>query len=144
MTSPEIPARKGRWLLAIGYGLLAEIATIATIIVVVMLVKYVFARGYSDADYAAVSQAMAKGLGIWGGAVYTLTFARRLMSKVSSGFIAHGIVVALAAIALSVGGSIAGHQGLPAGYLIASALKIAAGVLAGFLYQRSQIGKRAV
>lgn len=91
--------------------MLAEIATIATIVVVVMLVKYVFARGYSEADYAAVSQAMAKGLGIWGGAVYTLTFARRL---------------------------------LPSGYLTASTLKIAAGALAGFLYERSEIRKRTV
>jgi hypothetical protein len=136
MASPEISARKDRWLRAIGYGLLAEIATIATIVVVVMLVKYAFARGFSDADYAALSRAMGAGIGIWGGALYTLTFARRLMSKVSSRFIAHGIVVALAASALSILGSIAGHQSVPASYVLASALKIIAGALAGFIYQR--------
>jgi hypothetical protein len=58
------------------------------------------------------------------------------MRRISSQQVAHGIVVALAAVALSVGGSIAGHQGVPAAYLLASALKIAAGALAGFMATR--------
>ncbi|MDP9202475.1 MAG: hypothetical protein M3P26_11175 [Gemmatimonadota bacterium] len=84
MTSPEIPARGDRWLRAVGYGLLAEIATIIAIVLVVML----------------------------------------------------------AAIALSIGGSIAGHQGVPTAYLLASALKIIAGALVGFLYERSEVRNR--
>jgi hypothetical protein len=47
--------------------------------------------------------------------------------------------VALAAVALSVGGSIAGHQGLPSGYLIATLLKIIAGALAGFLTMKKDL-----
>ena len=49
MTSPVNPARSDRWLRAIGYGLLAEISTIVTIILVTVLYKYVFARGLPDA-----------------------------------------------------------------------------------------------
>ena len=137
MTSPEIPARRDRWLRAVGYGLLAEIATIATIVVVVLAYKYVFARGLSEADYTSFGELTGATIGIVGGTLYTFIFARRLMPRISSRFVAHGIVVALAAIALAIAGSIAGHQGVPAGYLLASALKIIAGALAGFLYQRS-------
>jgi hypothetical protein len=43
----------------------------------------------------------------------------------------------VAAIAFSVGGSLAGHHGLPNGYRLASILKLAAGALAGILYSRT-------
>jgi len=133
MTSSEIPARSDRWLRAIGYGLLAEISTIVTIIAVTMLYRYVFARGLADANYAAFNARVGEVVGIVGGTLYTFVFAQRLMRHLSTRYIAHGIVVALAAIALSVGGSIAGHQGVPAAYLLASTLKIIAGALAGYL-----------
>jgi hypothetical protein len=76
-------------------------------------------------------------VGIVGGTLYTFVFAQRLMRHVSTRYIAHGILAALAAIALSVGGSIAGHQGVPAAYLLASTLKIIVGALAGFLATRT-------
>lgn len=137
MTSPETPAREDRWLLAVGYGLLAEVATILTIVLVVMLYKYVVARGLPELDYTRFGERAGAMIGIVGGTLYTFAFARRLMRKIPSHFIGHGVVVALAAIALSVGGSIAGHQGVPASYVLASALKIIAGALAGIVYQRS-------
>jgi hypothetical protein len=140
----DSPPRKGRWLRAVGYGLLAEIATILTIVVLVLAYKYLFGRGLSEAEYAAFGQHVGATVGPVGGTIYTFLFARRLMPKISSGFVAHGIVVALAAIALSIGGSIAGHQGVPAGYTVASALKIIAGALAGYLYERSLGRNRTV
>jgi len=139
LTSPESPARGDRWLRAIGYGLLAEIATIITIVAIVMLYRYAIARGLSDSDYAAFGERVGAVVGIVGGTLYTFIFAQRLMRRVSTRFIAHGIVVALAAVALSVGGSIAGHHGVPSGYLIASALKIIAGGLAGFLAMKKDL-----
>ena len=142
--SHDSPGRRGRWLRAVAYGLLAEIATIITIVLVVLLYQYVFARGLTKADYAAFGQRVGAIIGPIGGTLYVFIFARRLMPGVSSGFVAHGIVVALAAIALSVGGSIAGHQGVPAGYMLASALKIIAGASAGFLYERSVARNRMV
>ena len=136
MTAPSIPARGDRWLRAIGYGLLAEVATILTIIFVVTLYKYVLAPGMDEASYTLLGQRAGALIGILGGALYTFSFARRLMRKISSHFVAHGVVVALAAIALSVAGSIAGHQEIPASYITASVLKIFAGALAGFIYRR--------
>jgi hypothetical protein len=139
VTSGRIPARGDRWLRAVGYGLLAEIATIITIIAVVMLYTYAIARGLTESDYAAFGERVGALVGILGGTLYTFIFARRLMRSVSTRFIAHGIVVALAAVALSVGGSIAGHHGVPSGYLIASCLKIIAGALAGFLAMKKDL-----
>jgi hypothetical protein len=138
-TQPVSPARKDRWIRATGYGLLAEVATIITIVVVVLAYKYLFGRGLSDADYTAFGNRVGAIVGPVGGTLYVFILARRLMPGISSRFVAHGIVVALAAVALSIVGSIAGHRGVPAAYLLASALKIIAGALAGFLYARSEV-----
>lgn len=138
MTSPAIPAKRDRWLLAIGYGVLAEIATIATIVAVMMVIKYVSFQGMSEAEYSAIGEKVGGYIGGFGGAIYTYVFARLLMPKISSRFSEHGIVVALAAITLSIGGSIAGHQSVPAGYIFASLLKIVAGARAGFVELRSR------
>jgi len=137
LTAPEIPARNDKWLRAVGYGLLAEVATILTIIAIVMVYRYMLARGHTDLEYASFGRSVGEIVGVVGGTIYTFLFARLLMRSVSSQQVAHGIVVAIAAVALSVGGSIAGHQGVPAAYLLASALKIAAGGLAGFMATRS-------
>jgi hypothetical protein len=129
-------ARSDRWLRAVGYGLLAEISTIVTIILVTVLYRYVFSRGLTDAQYAAFNDRVGEVVGLVGGTLFTFLFARRLMRHLSSRFVAHGIVLALAAVALSVGGSIAGHHDVPRAYILASVLKLAAGVLAGSAYAR--------
>lgn len=136
MTPPGNPARSDHWLRAIGYGLLAEISTIVTIIVVTVLYRYVFVRGLTAAEYALFNSRVGAVVGIVGGTLYTFLFAQRLMHRVTARFVVHGIVVALAAVALSIGGSIAGHHGVPSGYMLASVLKIITGGLAGFLATR--------
>jgi hypothetical protein len=144
VSSPPLPAPKDRWVRAIGYGLLAEIATIVTIILVVMAYKYLIARGQPDQAYTAFGQRAGAIIGIVGGAIYTYIFARGLMPRVSSHFSEHGMVVALAAIALSITGSLVGHQGVPPAYVLASILKIIAGARAGFVYNRSVALNRMV
>jgi len=144
VTSPETPARRDRWLRAAGYGLLAEVATILTIILIVSAYRFWLARGLPDADYAAFGERAGEIVGTIGGTLYTYLFAHFLVRRLSSRFVAHGLVVALAAIALSISGSIAGHHGVPAGYALASVLKLAAGALAGFLYSRSPSRNRNV
>ena len=137
MTSAEISARRGHWLRAFGYGLLAEISTIVTIIAIVMFYRYILARGLTEADYGAFAERTGAIVGMAGGTLYTFLFARRLMRYVTAQFVAHGVVVAIAAVALSVsGGLLAAHGSVPAAYWVASALKIAAGALAGFLASR--------
>jgi hypothetical protein len=136
MATSHIPPQKDRWLRAFGYGLLAEIATIFTIVAVVLVYRYVINRDVSEADYVAFSQRVGAWLGVIGGTIYVYFFAHRLMRLLSSRFVAHGIVVAVGAIALSIGGSLAGHQGLPGLYLPASVLKLLAGGFAGYLASR--------
>jgi hypothetical protein len=126
-------ARSQRWLRAVVYGFFAELATVLTIIVIVVAHQYVVARAASPADLAAFAARTGELVGIVGGTLYTFIFARSLMARVSSRFILHGLLVAATAIAFSVGGSILGHRGVPAGYGLASALKLLAGALAGFL-----------
>ena len=135
MTSPVV-ANRNRWLAAIGYGLLAEVCTILTIILVVSVYRYVIAPGLSGDAYTAFGQKVGGVIGIIGGTLFTYLFARLLMRRVSGNFIAHGVVLAITAIALSVGGSIAGHQGVPSGYILASILKLLAGWFAGFQAQK--------
>lgn len=131
--------RGDRWLRAIAYGLLAEVATIITIVIIVMLYRYVISPGQPDAAYAAFSERTGGIVGIVGGTLYTFLFARLLMRRLHARQIAHGVVVAVAAIALSVGGSLAGHHGVPMGYIVASILKLTAGAWAGFLAARQRI-----
>jgi hypothetical protein len=133
----EVP-RSSRWLRAFAYGLLAEAATIVTIIVVVVAYKSAIARGLTDQEYAAFGARAGGILGLTAGTLYTFLFARALMSRLSTRFVEHGLVVAAAAVAFSIGGSIAGHHGVPNAYILASAVKLAAGALAGFLFVRSR------
>jgi hypothetical protein len=136
VTPPRTAPPTDRWLRAIGYGLLAEIATIFTIVAVVLLYRFVFARGQSDAGYMAFAQKTGAWLGVIGGTIYVYLFARALVRRLAARFVAHGLVAALAAIAFSVAGSLAGHQGVPRAYVLASALKLLAGALAGWLGSR--------
>src|SRR2546423_7568164 len=131
MTTPDVTPRQDRWLRAVGYGVLAEIATILTIVAVVLLYRYVFARSLSDADYIAFAERVSAILGVVGGTLYVFLFAYRLMRRLSSRFLAHGIVAAVAAIVLSIGGSLAGHQGLSPAYALASPPQPSAGGPAG-------------
>jgi hypothetical protein len=121
----------------VGYGFLAELLTVLTIIAIVMAYRFLFARGLSDADYAAFGMVTGRTIGTVGGALFTFLMAYVLMRRLSRRFVGHGLVVAVAAIAFSVGGSLAGHHGLPDGYLLASVLKLTAGALAGSVYSRT-------
>ena len=138
VTAAPTPQNHNRWLRAVGYGLLAEICTIITIVIVAIIYKYGLARGLSPEAYDAFGQKAGGAIGIVGGTLFTFVFARALMRGLSANFIAHGIIVAVVAIAASVLGSIAGHKGVPLGYVFASILKLLAGWFAGF-----QAGKPA-
>ena len=79
MTSSETTPQKDHWVRAIGYGLLAEVATILTIVAVVLFYRYVFARGLGEDVYVAFGQRVGALLGIIGGTIYVFLFARALM-----------------------------------------------------------------
>jgi hypothetical protein len=133
VTQPERPARRDRWLRAVGYGFLAEFTTVLTVIVIAQSYAYFFTRGPSDPNYALIGMRVGGIVGVVGGTLYTYLFARLMMGLLTSRFVAHGVVLGLSAIAFSVGGSLIGHHGVPLWYLLASLLKLAAGALAGYL-----------
>lgn len=141
MTQDTVPPRD-RWSRAFGTGLIAEIATIIMIVLTVMIYKWRVAP--TAAEYTAFGQRAGAIIGPLGGAVFTFLFAYLLMRKITSRFVAHGVVVAIGAVALSIAGSLAGHGGIPAGYVLASALKLVAGSLAGVVYSRTAAGNRNV
>ena len=136
MTTTSTIATRNRWLAAIGYGLLAEVCTIITIILVVAIYRYGIARGLPADAYDAFGQKAGGVIGIIGGTLFVYLFARLLTRRLSGNFVAHGVLLAISAIGLSVGGSIAGHHGVPAGYILASILKLLAGWFAGFQAQK--------
>jgi hypothetical protein len=135
-------ARDHRWLRAIVDGFLAELATVLTIILIVACYRYIIAHGASDADFAAFGARTGEIVGIVGGTLYTFLFASLLMSRLTGHFVPHGLVLAATAVAFSVGGSLLGHHGLPAGYTVASSLKLLAGALAGILAQKRSAALR--
>jgi hypothetical protein len=138
VTAPANTKSRNRWLAALGYGLLAEVCTVITIILITVAYRFAIARGQAQAVYDAFGVKTGAVVGIVGGTLFVYLFARTLMRRLSASFIAHGLVLAATAIVLSVGGSIAGHHGVPSGYVLASILKLVAGWFAGF-----QAGKPA-
>jgi hypothetical protein len=133
LTSTEGQARRDRWLRAVWSGFLAEFSTVLTIILIAQAYVHLFAPNPSDPSNAAIFERIGGIVGTIAGTLYTYLFARLLMLLLTRRFVEHGVVVALTAIAFSVGGSIAGHHGVPLLYVPASILKLAAGALAGFL-----------
>ena len=132
MTAPVARTDRNRWLAALGYGLLAEVCTIVTIILISLVYKFGIARGLTDAAYEAFNQKLGGIVGIVGGTLFVYFFARAITRRVTTSFVAHGLLVAVTATVVSITGSIAGHQGVPSGYILASILKIVAGWFAGF------------
>ena len=132
MTAPEPTTGRNRWLGALGYGLLAEVCTVITIILITVTYRFVIARGQAQVVYDVFGVKTGAVVGIIGGTLFVYLFARVLMRRLSANFIAHGLLLAATAIVVSVGGSIAGHHGVPSGYILASILKLVAGWFAGF------------
>ncbi len=116
-----------------GYGFLAEFVTVLTVIAIARSYMHFFTGGPSDPEYAAIGARVGGIVGIVGGTLYTYLIARLMMGLLTSRFVAHGAVLALSAITFSIGGSLIGHHGVPLAYVLASALKLAAGALAGYL-----------
>jgi hypothetical protein len=117
MTAIENPARGDRWLRAVWSGFLAELSTVLTIILIAEAYVHLLPPNPSDPGNAAIFERIGGLVGTIAGTLYTYLFARLLMLLLAGRFIEHGVVVALTAIAFSVGGSIAGHHGVPLLYV---------------------------
>jgi hypothetical protein len=127
---------------AFAFGLLAELATIATIIIAVLGYRQFAGRNMSAADYAVFGQRAGELIGLTLGTVFVFLLAWPVVRVVSRHKIWHGVTVATGAIVLQIGGSLAGHHGLPLAYAFAAVLKLAAGGGAGFLAWRVPVKPR--
>lgn len=125
-----------RWVRAFLFGILAEVATIASIIIAVLVYKNFIARGLTPAQYDALSQRAGGIIGLTLGTLFVFLLAWPIVRSVTKHRMIHGAIVAFGAIALQLSGSLAGHGGLPMAYAYAIALKIVAGVAAGWLAWR--------
>jgi hypothetical protein len=125
-----------RWIRAFFFGLLAEFATIVTIIAIVTV--------HSVANGGPMMDTTSRFAGIWGaaigivgGAFYVYLFARWIGSLVSRSFIAHGLVVAVAAIAFHIVTALGEAEKIGALQYGADVLKLAAGALGGWVASRN-------
>lgn len=125
-----------RWIRAALFGLLAELTTIITIILIVTA-HSVAAGGPMIDSTSRFATIWGATIGIVGGAFYVYLYARWIGSLVLRSFIAHGIVVAVAAIALHLGSAIGSSEKLDANHLSADALKLLAGTLGGWVASRN-------
>ena len=112
-----------RWVRAFLAGIAAEVLTIVTIVIATKVF-------HVNMETAGVV------LGAGGGVVFTFLMALWALRAIQDRYVAHGLVVAVGAVALHV----IGLSGAPGGfrpiYLIADILKLAAGALAGVLVAR--------
>lgn len=127
---------QSRWIRAFLFGVLAEVATIASIIITVLIYKQLVARGLTDVEYGKFGVRAGGIVGLSMGTVYVFLLAWPIVRSVSKHRMTHGAVVALGAIMLQTLGSLAGHHGLPMGYAYSVALKLFGGVAAGWLAWR--------
>lgn len=134
--SDAMKTAQSRWVRAFLFGILAEFATIASIIIAVLIYKNFVARGLTPAQYDAISQRAGGIIGLTLGTLFVFLLAWPVVRTVAKHRILHGAVVAFGAIALQLSGSVLGHGGLPMAYAYSIVLKLAAGMAAGWLAWR--------
>ena len=126
---------ESRWPRAVLFGVLAELTTIVVIILIVT--AHSVATGGPMIDTTSrFAEVWGAALGIVGGAFFVYLYARWIGSLVSQRHIAHGLVVAAAAILLHIAGSLRSPENLRALQVAADALKLVAGALGGWLASR--------
>jgi hypothetical protein len=120
----------------IGFGLLAEAATILVIVVILTLHSRVFAAGQPQAVVDDFAQRVPMILGPVAGILFTFIAAvlatRPLQSRVRT----HGLLVGVVSAMLTFPGMLAGAAAMRAVYGGAMLLKLAAGYGAGMLSER--------
>jgi hypothetical protein len=129
-------APKMHVLRAILFGIGAELLTILSIVLAVMV--YRAGAGHTAADLARYSAEAGLLIGPAGGAIFTFLMAVWALRGVGGRYLTHGLIVAAAAIALHLLGVSAAPGGLRAIYLVADVFKLVAGLAAGLIVARSR------
>jgi hypothetical protein len=127
---------EARWIRAVIFGMLAELSTIVTVILVVTAHSVMTGGPMIDltSRFATIWGAT---VGIVGGAFYVYLYSRWIGSLVLQSFIAHGLVVAIAAIAVHLLTSLGSPGETETLKYAADALKLAAGAFGGWIASRN-------
>jgi hypothetical protein len=133
MTSPPTDGDKLRWVRAILAGIGAEVLTILVIVLAVSIYR---AGGHTADDVERFGGQAGLVIGPAGGALFTFVMALWALRGVSGRYLAHGLLVAVGAIALHLVGVSAAPGGFRPIYLGADAAKLAAGLIAGLIAAR--------
>ena len=124
-----------RWIRAVGFGILAEVVTAITIILVVAIHSVVTGGQLVD-QTSRFSYLTGAVVGVLGGAFFTYLFSRWCGRYLLKNFVAHGLVIAGAAILIHVVSSLLSPQGYDFLHGVADLLKLAGGAAGG--WQASQ------
>jgi len=111
------------WVRALLAGVAAEVLTIVTIII-------------ATKAFQVNMETAGLVLGAGGGVVFTSLMALWALRAVPDRYVAHGLLVAVWAVVLHLLGAAGAPGGFRAIYLVADALKLAAGALGGVLTAR--------
>ena len=132
LTDAERP--KLRVLRALLFGIGAELLTILSIVLAVMVYRL---GGHTAADIDHFSAQAGLVIGPAGGAIYTFVMAMASLRGVSARFVTHGLLVAAGAVAFHLLGVTHAPGGFQPIYLYADLAKLIAGVLAGIVAART-------
>jgi hypothetical protein len=117
---------------ALLFGVLAEVFTIITVILVIYGHRFM-SGGQTDQQLQEYGLRAAAVVGPVFGVIYTFLMALWVARKVEDRAMTHGLLVAVGAAALHVVGAFGAPGGFRAIYAVADLLKLAAGAAAGFL-----------
>ena len=126
---------KLRPVLALFAGVLAEVFTIITVVIVVYGHRLV-AGGQSEQEMQAYGLRAAAIVGPVFGVIYTFLMALWVLRKVNDRHLTHALLVAVGAIVLHLLGAFGAPGGFRAIYAYADLLKLVAAGLAAFIARR--------
>lgn len=128
----DVPLRWGRALLA---GIGAELMTILLIVLAVTVYKL---GGHTEDDVARFGARAGLLIGPAGGALFTFCMAFWIASRAEGKFVAHGLLVAVGAIAFHLLGVTHAPGGMQPIYLVADLFKLIGGLLGGAIAARNR------
>ena len=125
-----------RWGRILTGGILSEVGVVVVLLAIIATYSYVIAPGLSNADYERFGELAGYYVAPAAGAVITFLVVLWVARPLTSGFIAHGLLVGLVSVLLTIAFFFMAKPEHRAMYLIAFALRLAAGYAGGRVAQR--------
>lgn len=123
-----------RWVRVVIAGVLTEVGIVLLIVVAATVYRY--ALSPTEAGFQAFVGRVGFYVGVYGGAPAAFLLALWACRRVTAGFLLHPLLVGCVAALLHVALFVASGAGWQAVYVVADALKVADGVLGGYVAGR--------